>query len=138
MGAAIAENAKIQFVILSSTSGGARGRLLLISQAIHTLDLMLSLTGPMNEVTAMAATTGFHQMEAEDFVAVIGLLRLWYMIRKTPTGVPDLEARLSTVKQAVSHAMSTHLALDIFRLGLLESAIQMLLDSPDKGTMEVD
>lgn len=41
----------------------------LISQAIHTLDLMLSLTGPVTEVTAMAATTGFHRMEAEDFVA---------------------------------------------------------------------
>ncbi|KMW60560.1 Gluconokinase [Candidatus Rhodobacter oscarellae] len=40
----------------------------LISQAIHTLDLMLSLTGPVSEVTAMAATSGFHQMEAEDFV----------------------------------------------------------------------
>lgn len=40
----------------------------LISQAIHTLDLMLSLTGLAVEVTAMSATTGFHQMEAEDFV----------------------------------------------------------------------
>lgn len=40
----------------------------LISQAIHTLDLMLSLTGPVSEVSAMAATTGFHRMEAEDFV----------------------------------------------------------------------
>ncbi len=40
----------------------------LISQAIHTLDLMLSLTGPVTEVSAMAATTGFHRMEAEDFV----------------------------------------------------------------------
>ncbi len=40
----------------------------LISQAIHTLDLMLSLTGPVLEVTAMCATTGFHNMEAEDFV----------------------------------------------------------------------
>ena len=41
----------------------------LISQAIHTLDLMLSLTGPVAEVTALAATTGFHRMEAEDFVS---------------------------------------------------------------------
>lgn len=41
----------------------------LISQAIHTLDLMLSLTGPVAEVTAMTATTGFHRMEAEDFVS---------------------------------------------------------------------
>jgi predicted dehydrogenase len=41
----------------------------LISQAIHTLDLMLSLTGPVADVTATAATTGFHAMEAEDFVS---------------------------------------------------------------------
>jgi predicted dehydrogenase len=41
----------------------------LISQAIHTLDLLLSLTGPVDAVTAMAAKTGFHQMEAEDFVS---------------------------------------------------------------------
>lgn len=41
----------------------------LITQAIHSLDLMLSLTGPVRAVTALAATTGFHQMETEDFVA---------------------------------------------------------------------
>lgn len=40
----------------------------LISQAIHTLDLMLSLTGPVAEVQAMARTTQFHKMETEDFV----------------------------------------------------------------------
>jgi predicted dehydrogenase len=44
----------------------------LISQAIHTLDLMLTLTGPVTDVTAMVATTGVHRMEAEDFV-VAGL-----------------------------------------------------------------
>jgi len=41
----------------------------LISQAIHTLDLMLSLTGPVAVVQAVAATTRFHKMESEDFVA---------------------------------------------------------------------
>ncbi|ODT66508.1 MAG: oxidoreductase [Pelagibacterium sp. SCN 63-23] len=41
----------------------------LITQAIHSLDLMLSLTGPVKAVTALAATTGLHQMETEDFVA---------------------------------------------------------------------
>ena len=40
----------------------------LISQAIHTLDLMLTLTGPVDRVTAMVGTTGLHRMEAEDFV----------------------------------------------------------------------
>lgn len=40
----------------------------LISQAIHTMDLMLSLTGPVTEVMAMAHTTPLHAMESEDFV----------------------------------------------------------------------
>jgi predicted dehydrogenase len=41
----------------------------LISQAIHTLDLMVSLCGPVKSVQALSATTAFHRMEAEDFVA---------------------------------------------------------------------
>ena len=41
----------------------------LISQAIHTLDLMINLTGPVEEVQAIAKTTSFHKMESEDFVA---------------------------------------------------------------------
>ena len=47
---------------------GRDGGGVLISQAIHTLDLMLTLTGPVVSVNAMVATTGFHRMEAEDFV----------------------------------------------------------------------
>jgi UDP-N-acetyl-2-amino-2-deoxyglucuronate dehydrogenase len=45
----------------------------LISQAIHSLDLMLDLCGPVTEVTALAATTGLHRIETEDFVSA-GLL----------------------------------------------------------------
>ena len=41
----------------------------LISQAIHTLDLMLSLAGPVASVQAICATTPLHQMEAEDVTA---------------------------------------------------------------------
>jgi predicted dehydrogenase len=40
----------------------------LISQAIHTLDLMLCLAGPVKEVQAVAATSKLHRMETEDFV----------------------------------------------------------------------
>lgn len=40
----------------------------LISQGIHTLDLMLSLAGPVAEVTGFATTTPVHRMEAEDMV----------------------------------------------------------------------
>ena len=41
----------------------------LISQAIHTLDLALQFTGPVHSVQALCRTTGHHQMEAEDFVS---------------------------------------------------------------------
>jgi len=40
----------------------------LISQAIHTLDLALQFTGPVKDVTAMCRTSAFHEMETEDFV----------------------------------------------------------------------
>lgn len=41
----------------------------LLTQAIHSLDLMLSLCGDVSAVTAMARTTRLHQMETEDFVS---------------------------------------------------------------------
>jgi predicted dehydrogenase len=45
----------------------------LLTQGIHTLDLMLSLAGPVAEVAAFATTTPVHRMETEDLVA--GALR---------------------------------------------------------------
>jgi predicted dehydrogenase len=41
----------------------------LITQAIHTLDLFQSLVGGVREVAAVAATTRAHRMECEDFAA---------------------------------------------------------------------
>jgi UDP-N-acetyl-2-amino-2-deoxyglucuronate dehydrogenase len=40
----------------------------LLTQGIHTLDLMLSLAGPIAEVTGYATTTPVHRMETEDLV----------------------------------------------------------------------
>jgi predicted dehydrogenase len=40
----------------------------LITQAVHSLDLMLSLTGPVANVAAISGTTSMHEMETEDFV----------------------------------------------------------------------
>jgi predicted dehydrogenase len=40
----------------------------LITQAIHTLDLFLSLAGPVAEVAAFAGTSSLHRMETEDTV----------------------------------------------------------------------
>lgn len=45
----------------------------LLTQGIHTLDLLISLAGPPVEVSAYAATTPVHRMETEDLVA--GALR---------------------------------------------------------------
>lgn len=41
----------------------------LMTQAIHTLDLLLSLTGLPDQVSAMAGTSAMHRMETEDTVA---------------------------------------------------------------------
>jgi len=46
---------------------GRDGGGVLISQGIHVLDLMLSLTGPAKTVQAFCATTAVHTMESEDF-----------------------------------------------------------------------
>jgi predicted dehydrogenase len=40
----------------------------LITQGIHTLDLMLSLAGPIAEVCGYATTSSVHRMETEDMV----------------------------------------------------------------------
>ena len=45
----------------------------LITQAIHTLDLMLHLCGPVAAVQALTANSTLHDLEAEDF-ATAGLL----------------------------------------------------------------
>jgi len=44
----------------------------MITNAIHSIDLALSLAGPVTSVQAMTATTALHDMEAEDF-AIAGL-----------------------------------------------------------------
>jgi UDP-N-acetyl-2-amino-2-deoxyglucuronate dehydrogenase len=41
----------------------------LMSQAIHPLDMMLSVFGRVESVQAMAGTTSLHRMETEDFAA---------------------------------------------------------------------
>jgi predicted dehydrogenase len=40
----------------------------LLTQGIHTLDLMLSIAGPVAEVTGYATTSPVHRMETEDLV----------------------------------------------------------------------
>ncbi|MEJ1977727.1 MAG: Gfo/Idh/MocA family oxidoreductase [Acetobacteraceae bacterium] len=49
----------------------------LISQAIHTLDLMLSLAGPVASVAAVGGTSALHRMETEDTGGRRAALRQW-------------------------------------------------------------
>ena len=51
----------------SVSTGYLFGGGVLITQAIHTLDIMLLLCGPVKEVHGMVHTSSFHQLEAEDF-----------------------------------------------------------------------
>lgn len=43
----------------------------LITQAIHSLDLLLQFCGPVETVQAMTATTSLHKLEAEDFAGAV-------------------------------------------------------------------
>ena len=48
---------------------GRDGGGVLITQAIHQIDLMLQLCGPVQAVSAMTASSKLHDMEAEDFTS---------------------------------------------------------------------
>jgi len=43
----------------------------LLTQAIHTLDLFRALAGPVGAVAGLAVTTGLHRMETEDFAGAL-------------------------------------------------------------------
>jgi predicted dehydrogenase len=46
----------------------------LMTQAIHSLDLFRALLGPIEITAAMTTTTSLHRMETEDFAAALGRL----------------------------------------------------------------
>gem|GEM_PF-54652 len=87
----------------------------LISQAIHTMDLLLSLTGPVSEVMAMAHTTPLHQMESEDYVTAS--LRFangaaGSLMASTAHFPGDAESIKLHFEKAVAHLQSGVLRLD--------------------------
>ena len=75
-------------------------------------------------------------MEAEDFVAVVGVFRLWRVVRKQPLGVRRLQGRLIRIHDALSRALATQKSQHLFRLDLLANAIQLVLSDTGKDTME--
>ena len=71
----------------------------LITQGIHTLDLMLSLVGNVSEVFAYAATTSVHRMETEDLVgaAVKYANGAIGVIQATTTAYPGFGERIEII-----------------------------------------
>jgi predicted dehydrogenase len=80
----------------------------LLTQGIHTLDLMLSLAGPVAEVAAFATTTPVHRMETEDLVA--GALRFANgalgTIEATTAAYPGFPERIEFVFERGTAAIS--------------------------------
>jgi len=86
----------------------------LISQAIHTLDLLLHLTGPVIDVAAIAHTTPLHTMESEDFVSAsvkFSSGAVGSILASTAHFPGDAESITLHFKNAVAHLQSGELTL---------------------------
>jgi UDP-N-acetyl-2-amino-2-deoxyglucuronate dehydrogenase len=71
----------------------------LLTQAIHTLDLLLSLAGPVAEVTSHVATTPIHRMETEDQVSAVVRFRsgAFGTIEATTAAYPGYPERIELI-----------------------------------------
>ena len=76
----------------------------LLTQAIHTLDLMLSLAGPVIEVCGYAATSSVHRMETEDMVcaAVKFANGALGVIDATTAAYPGFPERIEIIGEAAT------------------------------------
>jgi predicted dehydrogenase len=87
----------------------------LLSQAIHTLDLFLTLAPPLAEVTAFAGTSPLHQMETEDTAA--GALRFANgalgSIDATTAAYPGFTERIELIGSAAT-AVLAGTRLDVY------------------------
>ncbi len=95
--------------VLARDGGGV-----LITQGIHTLDLMLSLAGPVAEVAGYATTSPVHAMETEDMVcaAVRFASGAHGVIDATTAAYPGFPERIEIIGVAATAALAGT-ALDI-------------------------
>jgi predicted dehydrogenase len=80
----------------------------LLTQGIHTLDLMLSLAGPVDEVRGYATTSPVHRMETEDLVcaAVRFASGALGTIEATTTSFPGFPERIEIVATAATAVLA--------------------------------
>jgi predicted dehydrogenase len=87
----------------------------LLTQGIHTLDLMLSLVGQAQEVVAYATTTPVHRMETEDLVAAAVRFanNVFGTIDATTAAYPGFAERIELICERGT-AVLAGTALDVF------------------------
>jgi UDP-N-acetyl-2-amino-2-deoxyglucuronate dehydrogenase len=80
----------------------------LLTQGIHTLDLMLSLAGPIVEVRGFAATSPVHRMETEDMVcaAVKFANGALGVIDATTAAYPGFAERIELIGEKATAALA--------------------------------
>lgn len=86
----------------------------LLTQGIHTLDLLLSLAGPAAEVMSYVTTTPVHRMETEDFVTATLRYRNGALgtIEATTSAYPGHPERIEIVSER-GHAIVEGTALRV-------------------------
>jgi predicted dehydrogenase len=96
----------------------------LLTQGIHTLDLMLSLAGPIDCVTGFATTSSVHRMEAEDLVTAAVRFRSGALgvIDATTAAFPGFPERIEMAGEGGS---------------LVLAGSSLKADLADGGTIEV-
>lgn len=79
----------------------------LLTQGIHTLDLMLSLAGPVEEARSYAATSPVHRMETEDIVCAAVKFRdgALGVIEATTAAFPGFPERIEIVGETASASL---------------------------------
>ena len=77
----------------------------LVTQGIHTLDLMLSLAGPIAEVRGFSTTTAVHRMETEDMAcaAVRYANGAYGTIDATTAAYPGFPERIEIIGRSEEH-----------------------------------
>jgi predicted dehydrogenase len=86
----------------------------LLTQAIHTLDLLLAIAGEAEEVSACVATTPIHRMETEDMVAatVRFVGGAFGTVEATTAAYPGFPERIEAIGEKGSAAIAgTELAV---------------------------
>lgn len=80
----------------------------LMTQAIHTLDVLLSLAGDPASVSAIAATTPLHRMETEDLVCASVRWRngAFGVIEATTAAYPGFAERIDLIGEQGTAALS--------------------------------